>query len=254
MALRMRDKRPRPRSNVRRHVNEMRRLASYATESRDPRDPRPAPSPPWWSTVFSSRYKTEMCHHLVEEGVCSFGEGCVYAHSVHELRPLKRHPKHRSELCKDYHQDGYCSFGTRCSFIHTKPDLEELKAILEAAPKGPMPENPSCTQRDSESASLGYRSSSTSSTPEDAGSPQSRPKKRRVSHGSSRDSDFCEDIGVLPPLLLKPTLLDSPLEPGFRRRWARTGSKMSLWKELPRRRLAIFEELCPQNCCRSQSD
>ncbi|XP_064485769.1 protein TIS11-like [Ornithodoros turicata] len=243
MSLGARERRSRPRKDLRKHVNHMRRLASHATEGRDPRDPRPVPSPPWWSTVFSSRYKTEMCHHLVEEGVCSFGDGCVYAHSVHELRPIKRHPKHRSELCKDYHQDGYCSFGARCSFIHTKPDLEELKSSLQPTPKVPMPENPRSAVKETDSS--GYKTSSPRSSDDQDSPPTPSSKKRKTSA-----SELKGDAVVVMPLPLKATLFETPLEPGFRHRWGRR--RQGLWKELPPRRLAIFEQLCPQLCARSQ--
>ncbi|KAL1476380.1 hypothetical protein MTO96_018614 [Rhipicephalus appendiculatus] len=147
------EKRPRTKKDLRRHVSLMRQVAKQVMTNRDARDARPVPSPPWWSTVFSSRYKTEMCHHLEEQGFCSFGAGCVYAHSAAELRPLPRHPKHRSQLCKDFHEEGFCSFGARCSFIHTKREtadiVEDVLTKMRMAP--PMPENPNTAAASSSS-------------------------------------------------------------------------------------------------------
>ncbi|XP_065215350.1 mRNA decay activator protein ZFP36L1 isoform X2 [Planococcus citri] len=66
----------------------------------------------------SLRYKTELCHPFEENGVCKYGEKCQFAHGVHELRDLARHPKYKTELCRTFHAEGYCPYGTRCHFIH----------------------------------------------------------------------------------------------------------------------------------------
>lgn len=248
MAMRVTERRQRHRKDVRKHVTLMRRVAHQAVSGLDPRDPRPAPSPPWWSTVFSSRYKTEMCHHLEEEGRCSFGAGCVYAHSRSELRPMRRHPKHRSQLCKDYHEDGFCSFGARCSFIHAHRDLRELVLEMEenCAKVNPMPENPGTRCQSPDRASSGYVSSTASCRSSPTGAPAPKPRRHPrggrpssrtfdTRHPSSYDSQFL----MLVPLT--PALVDQPLEPGFRKRWG------VRWHELPRRRLEVFEKLCPQD-------
>ncbi|XP_029835144.3 mRNA decay activator protein ZFP36-like [Ixodes scapularis] len=242
MAMRVTERRQRHRKDVRKHVTLMRRVAQQAVSELDPRDPRPAPSPPWWSTVFSSRYKTELCHHLEEEGRCSFGAGCVYAHSRSELRPIQRHPKHRSQLCKDYHDDGFCSFGARCSFIHAQRDLAALLEEIgrSSAHVHPMPENPGsrCQSLSGSSAPSGWSSPAMAVPAKPANSRRQRGRPAAKIREPRRSvAPYHDDR----PVARTPTLLDRPLEPGFRKRWG------VHWQELPRRRLQVFENMCPQN-------
>lgn len=82
---------------------------------------------------LSSKFKTEMCHYLSEQGRCPFGEHCTYAHSKDELRFIERHPKHKTLPCRDFSTEGFCPFGERCSFIHYKSDLETLWKSLSGS-------------------------------------------------------------------------------------------------------------------------
>ncbi|KAL3221977.1 hypothetical protein MRX96_029047 [Rhipicephalus microplus] len=250
------EKRPRPKKDLRRHVSLMRQVAKQVMINRDPHDARPVPSPPWWSTVFSSRYKTEMCHHLEEQGFCSFGAGCVYAHSAAELRPLPRHPKHRSQLCKDFHEGGFCSFGARCSFIHTKREtadiVEDVLNKMRMAP--PMPENPN-TAATSSSSTVGssilaasWISCELSDNAMTPPTPRIKKRKRRSQGKKSSSLDprwnlgpWKRDESDIPPVTLEPGLLDAPLEPDFRRRWNYR------WRDMPYRRLDVFEQICPRD-------
>lgn len=275
------EKRPRPKKDLRRHVSLMRQVAKQVMINRDPHDARPVPSPPWWSTVFSSRYKTEMCHHLEEQGFCSFGAGCVYAHSAAELRPLPRHPKHRSQLCKDFHEGGFCSFGARCSFIHTKREtadiVEDVLNKMRMAP--PMPENPN-TAATSSSSTAGSSilvaswiscelsdnasvadtgggddvaagtdvATAAATVKDDAPTPRIKKRKRRSQGKKSSSLDprwnlgpWKRDESDIPPVTLEPGLLDAPLEPDFRRRWNYR------WRDMPYRRLDVFEQICPRD-------
>ncbi|XP_062292656.1 mRNA decay activator protein ZFP36L1b [Scomber scombrus] len=68
--------------------------------------------------VNSSRYKTELCRPFKEHGICKYGDKCQFAHGMHELRNLSRHPKYKTELCRTFHTIGYCPYGPRCHFIH----------------------------------------------------------------------------------------------------------------------------------------
>lgn len=77
------------------------------------------------------RYKTELCHPFEENGVCKYGEKCQFAHGMHELRDLARHPKYKTELCRTFHAEGYCPYGARCHFIH-----EERQHALAVAKAG----------------------------------------------------------------------------------------------------------------------
>ncbi|KAI4894529.1 hypothetical protein NFI96_005289, partial [Prochilodus magdalenae] len=68
--------------------------------------------------INSSRYKTELCRPFEENGSCKYGDKCQFAHGVHELRSLSRHPKYKTELCRTFHTIGFCPYGPRCHFIH----------------------------------------------------------------------------------------------------------------------------------------
>ncbi|KAK6307524.1 hypothetical protein J4Q44_G00226720 [Coregonus suidteri] len=70
------------------------------------------------SQVNSSRYKTELCRPFEENGACKYGDKCQFAHGIHELRSLSRHPKYKTELCRTFHTIGFCPYGPRCHFIH----------------------------------------------------------------------------------------------------------------------------------------
>ncbi|KAL7861957.1 hypothetical protein SRHO_G00133980 [Serrasalmus rhombeus] len=73
---------------------------------------------PGGSQVNSSRYKTELCRPFEENGACKYGDKCQFAHGIHELRSLTRHPKYKTELCRTFHTIGFCPYGPRCHFIH----------------------------------------------------------------------------------------------------------------------------------------
>ncbi len=70
------------------------------------------------SQVNLSRYKTELCRPFEENATCKYGDKCQFAHGMHELRSLSRHPKYKTELCRTFHTIGFCPYGPRCHFIH----------------------------------------------------------------------------------------------------------------------------------------
>lgn len=73
----------------------------------------------------SSRYKTELCRPYEENGTCKYGDKCQFAHGIHELRSLNRHPKYKTELCRTFHTIGFCPYGPRCHFVHKAEELEK---------------------------------------------------------------------------------------------------------------------------------
>lgn len=87
----------------------------------------------------SSRYKTELCRPFEESGTCKYGDKCQFAHGVHELRQLSRHPKYKTELCRTFHTIGFCPYGPRCHFIH---NAEEKRAPPPNSPRSPPPLSP----------------------------------------------------------------------------------------------------------------
>ena len=51
-------------------------------------------------------------------GFCTYGDKCLFAHSVEQLRPREQHAKYKTSFCQNYHSRKYCPFGTRCTYIH----------------------------------------------------------------------------------------------------------------------------------------
>jgi len=70
-------------------------------------------------------YKTELCRSFGETGACRYGHKCQFAHGLHELRPVLRHPKYKTETCKKFATTGQCPYGNRCRFIHPGAAIDE---------------------------------------------------------------------------------------------------------------------------------
>ncbi|GAA5857325.1 hypothetical protein JCM8547_002221 [Rhodosporidiobolus lusitaniae] len=79
----------------------------------------PGPSP---NNRKLNLYKTELCRSWEEKGSCRYGVKCQFAHGIHELREVARHPKFKSEVCRTFWQQGSCPYGKRCCFIHATGD------------------------------------------------------------------------------------------------------------------------------------
>lgn len=75
--------------------------------------------------VNSSRYKTELCRPFEESGHCKYADKCQFAHGIHEMKQLQRHPKYKTELCRTFHSKGFCPYGPRCNFVHND-DVSKL--------------------------------------------------------------------------------------------------------------------------------
>jgi len=74
-----------------------------------------------------SRYKTELCRAYDEIGTCEYGDRCLYAHGLDELKHLpNRHPKFKTERCSAFNDLGYCVFGQRCAFVHEHESAEQI--------------------------------------------------------------------------------------------------------------------------------
>ncbi|GAA6035051.1 hypothetical protein JCM8097_002162 [Rhodosporidiobolus ruineniae] len=82
----------------------------------------PGPSP---NNRKLGLYKTELCRSWEEKGSCRYGVKCQFAHGIHELREVARHPKFKSEICRTFWQQGSCPYGKRCCFIHASGDAND---------------------------------------------------------------------------------------------------------------------------------
>lgn len=66
-------------------------------------------------------FKTEMCRSFVATGgFCRYGPKCQFAHGMHELRPVRRHPRYKTKHCRNWINHGTCPYGARCRFIHAQ--------------------------------------------------------------------------------------------------------------------------------------
>lgn len=65
-----------------------------------------------------TKYKTEMCRSFQYNSHCGYGEACLYAHGMLDLRSCPRHPMYRTKQCFSFHHKGYCLYGGRCQFMH----------------------------------------------------------------------------------------------------------------------------------------
>jgi len=101
---------------------------------------------PHWQTVTTDngrrradtdRYKTEFCKTYRQQGRCRYGEKCLFAHGLAELRVRNRPYKYKTERCKSWwsldasdNPACRCGYGDRCRFIHDETP-EQLKEIRE---------------------------------------------------------------------------------------------------------------------------
>ncbi|KAK1295031.1 Zinc finger CCCH domain-containing protein 15 [Acorus calamus] len=64
-------------------------------------------------------YKTELCNKWEEMGECPYGNKCQFAHGLHELRPVIRHPRYKTQPCRMLSSPTGCPYGHRCHFRHS---------------------------------------------------------------------------------------------------------------------------------------
>lgn len=83
----------------------------------------------------NERYKTEFCRSYSEYGKCRYGEKCLFAHGLQELRVRDRPHKYKTERCQSWWATDaknnplrVCGYADRCRFIHDETS-EQLKAI-----------------------------------------------------------------------------------------------------------------------------
>eukprot|EP00475_Leptophrys_vorax_P013077 TRINITY_DN1946_c0_g1_i2.p1 TRINITY_DN1946_c0_g1~~TRINITY_DN1946_c0_g1_i2.p1 ORF type:complete len:227 (-),score=60.55 TRINITY_DN1946_c0_g1_i2:142-822(-) len=67
--------------------------------------------------------KTEICRMWKNDGVCSFGDQCMFAHGIEEIRSRQRPYNFRTKVCEDLaRKDHVCSYmlndENRCNFAH----------------------------------------------------------------------------------------------------------------------------------------
>ncbi|CAF88681.1 unnamed protein product, partial [Tetraodon nigroviridis] len=117
--------------------------------------------------VNSSRYKTELCRPFEENGSCKYGDKCQFAHGIHELRSLSRHPKYKTELCRTFHTIGYCLRAPLPLHPQRRRAPRPPPAVFSSEPLQQDGEAPAAAQLTVAgfSSSAGLRDSPTSVTP-----------------------------------------------------------------------------------------
>lgn len=112
------------------------------------------------ASLAPNRYKTELCRPFQEYGYCKYGDKCQFAHGLHDLRSLPRHPKYKTELCRTFYSNGYCPYGTRCHFIHSKNEIQPItgsfpRPIMQVPPTSPSQDSGISSPDDTVSFLLG---------------------------------------------------------------------------------------------------
>ena len=74
-------------------------------------------------------YKSEICCNWLTGEKCRFGEYCIFAHGLQQLKIRKYNPpKYKTQLCENLENTGYCKHSSRCRYIH-KPNKLTNKQI-----------------------------------------------------------------------------------------------------------------------------
>ena len=64
--------------------------------------------------------KLELCRKFTEQGHCSYGRKCKFAHGRQELRQNNAtNCRYKTKECYTYCEEAFCKFGLRCNFVHT---------------------------------------------------------------------------------------------------------------------------------------
>ncbi|XP_049612021.1 mRNA decay activator protein ZFP36L1b [Syngnathus scovelli] len=164
------------------------------------------------SHINSSRYKTELCRPFEENGSCKYGDKCQFAHGMHELRSLTRHPKYKTDLCRTFHTVGFCPYGPRCHFIHNPEERRGPSAH-------PVFNKMGCPRLQHSFSFAGFPSSSSSQdSPTSVTPPPTRSTEDLTEWSSNRFTDSRQEINSLfgpswgPPSACEPQL-PAPLSP-----------------------------------------
>lgn len=70
-----------------------------------------------------AKYKTVPCKNFDLNGSCDFGDKCLFAHGVSDLRRIP--PVFTDKLCVNLVKDGGCPYGNRCKFPHSESELKK---------------------------------------------------------------------------------------------------------------------------------
>lgn len=97
-------------------------------------------------------YKTQLCQNF-KRGCCHYGEACLYAHGINEIRntvPNSQNEKgllgrtkdahHRIydefQLCRWFFNEGQCAYGDKCRFRHVIPKSFRNESVITISTSG----------------------------------------------------------------------------------------------------------------------
>ena len=187
-----------------------------------------------------SRYKTELCRQYEEMSVCEYGDRCLFAHGIEDLRPLpNRHPKFKTEKCSAYHEYGFCSFGPRCSFIHEKPNPQDVfNNLLKSIPQYIL--NQVAAQNDSDSLDS-ISNTSSESDPSEGSAVSERSDSPSFFNEFEFYSDTSVDDFVFNNILGTPCYY-YPYSPTSLQSMQQSAN---IFQNDDRGRLPVFQKICP---------
>merc|ERR1719188_1009207 len=80
-------------------------------------------------------YKTELCTNYNLNGKCNFGNKCMFAHGIEDLRPRLRSELFKTQMCCDPARSGSrkCMYGRRCNYCHPGEAIRtpQMKSYLD---------------------------------------------------------------------------------------------------------------------------
>lgn len=212
------------------------------------------PIPQTTSSSHTSRYKTELCRPFEEAGECKYGDKCQFAHGMHELRNLQRHPKYKTELCRTFHSVGFCPYGARCHFIHSSQEAlthnKNVAAYQARLQQSRMKSLSMSTGSDRETSSVGSLSPTMTNVQNQStncfGDHQSSSPTNIFSYSfSPSNSPILNEMSasISPPpsqppqisgsgLFVKPTFIDQT-----------AAGHVNVMKQIPEDRLPVFNQI-----------
>lgn len=69
-------------------------------------------------------YKTLICQYFTQNGICTNGDACRYAHGIHELRT---NPNAKTKICP-FWVKGNCKHGDNCFHAHGNHELKNIES------------------------------------------------------------------------------------------------------------------------------
>lgn len=83
------------------------------------------------------KYKTEVCKNWLS-GECKFGEMCLFAHGLDDL---KKNKLQKTKECKNFKSNFYCPYGDKCQFKHNHVEKKRLPIFANILLRSTLEDN-----------------------------------------------------------------------------------------------------------------